>query len=103
MAPTLEVLLLWAGFAGSHMVLSSRGVRRPLVARLGEGGFRALYSLVAFAFFVPLVWTYFAHKHEGPWLWALPHGPVVRWIAYVGMGVAFVFWGRVSSGRAPQR
>lgn len=90
MSPTVEVLLLWAGFAGSHLVLSSQGVRRALVARVGEGPFRGLYSLVAFGFFVPLVRTYFAHKHSGPWLWTVPHGPAVRGVAYVAMGLAFV-------------
>jgi uncharacterized membrane protein len=90
MSPTLQVVLLWAGFAGSHLILSSRAVRGSLVARLGENGFRGLYSLFAFAFFVPLVWTYFANKHDGPWLWTVPHGPLVRGIVYVGMGVAFV-------------
>jgi uncharacterized membrane protein len=90
MSPTLAIVLLWTGFAGSHMALSSVPVRRALVARLGEGPFRGLYSLVAFAFFVPLVSVYFAHKHAGPWLWGLPHGAALRAVVYVAMGLAFV-------------
>src|SRR5262245_31035909 len=90
MSPTARILLLWLGFAGSHLVLSSGPVREPLVRRIGEGPFRGLYSLVAFAFFVPLVWTYFANKHAGPQLWMLPIGTGLRWVIYVGMGLALV-------------
>ena len=68
------------------MVLSSLRIRRGLVARLGAGPFLGLYSLVAFAFFVPLVWTYFAHKHAGPLLWSIPIGTPLRWAIYVGHG-----------------
>jgi uncharacterized membrane protein len=90
MTPTLEVLSLWLGFAGSHMLLSSAAVRGPLVARIGEGPFRGLYSLVAFAFFVPLVSIYLANKHAGPLLWSLPRGPGLLIVMWVGMTVAFV-------------
>src|SRR2546425_514013 len=90
MAPTLTLVLLWLGFAGSHLVLSSLPVRRVMVARIGEGPFRGLYSLLAFAFFIPLVWTYFTHKHAGPWLWTLPRTPTLLWTVYAGMGLAFV-------------
>jgi uncharacterized membrane protein len=90
MSPTVAVTLLWLGFAGSHMGLSSRGIRPWLVARLGPGGFLALYSLVSFAFFVPLVWTYFANKHAGPLLWSVPVGSGLRWVIYAGMAIAFV-------------
>ena len=47
------VLLL----ASSHMLLSSRKIRPRLVARLGEKGFLAAYSVVALVFFVPLFST----------------------------------------------
>ena len=90
MSPTVRILALWLGFAGSHLALSSLPVRRRIVGGIGEMPFRGLYSLVAFAFFIPLVWTYFGHKHAGPWLWMLPHTTLLRWTVYAGMGVAFV-------------
>jgi len=88
--PTLHIVLLWLGFAGTHVGMSSLRVRRALVARIGAGAFLGLYSLVAFAFFVPLVWTFFAHKHAGRWLWIVTRGPALRWSMYVGMAVALV-------------
>jgi uncharacterized membrane protein len=90
MSPTARIVLLWFAFAGTHVGLSSVRFRPRLVARLGENGFRVLYSLVALAIFIPLVQTYFGHKHAGPLLWALPHTALLRWVVYVGMGLAFV-------------
>jgi uncharacterized membrane protein len=90
MSPTARIVFLWAGFAVTHIALSSLAVRRRLVARLGELPFQGLYSLVALAFFVPLVSVFFAHKHAGRWLWVLERGRALRWTLYAGMAVAFV-------------
>jgi uncharacterized membrane protein len=82
------IFFWWVAFAGSHYVLSSLGVRRQLIARLGQNGFVGLYSLAAFATFIPLVVTYWRHKHDGPLLWNLAAVPGVRLlaIAIVGLG-----------------
>jgi uncharacterized membrane protein len=90
MSATVTILLLWVLFAASHIGLSSTALRPRLVGRIGEQPFLGLYSVVALAIFVPLVWFYFAHKHVGPWLWAAPRSPAVLWLLYVGMGVGFV-------------
>ncbi len=90
MSPTVSILLLWLGFAGFHVVFSSLPIRQRIIARIGENTFRGLYSLVVVLLFIPLVLTYFSHKHAGPLLWALPHGPLLRWTMYVGMGIGFV-------------
>jgi uncharacterized membrane protein len=87
---TALIALLWLGFAVTHMGLSSASVRPRLVARLGEGPFLGLYSLISFLFFVPLVWVYFTHKHAGPWLWSVPLTAPLRWAIYVVMGLALV-------------
>jgi uncharacterized membrane protein len=90
MSPPLQIALLWTAFAVSHIVLSSLPVRGRLLASLGENAFRALYSIIALAIFVPLVWIYFANKHAGPALWNLQVGDALYWLIYVGMGVAFI-------------
>jgi len=84
----LAIAALWIAFAATHMGLSSRRLRPRLVAALGELPFTGLYSLVALALFVPLVWTYFANQHSGPHLWYLGHGTFVRGAMYLGMVVA---------------
>ena len=83
------IVAWWVAFAGSHMGLSSLRLRPRLVAALGERGFQGVYSLVAFATFVPLVSTYYAHKHAGPLLWSLAGVPGSRPFAYALIGIAF--------------
>ncbi|MGH0031202.1 MAG: NnrU family protein [Myxococcota bacterium] len=79
----------WLAFAATHMTLSSVRLRPRLVAALGERPFLGVYSLVALATFVPMVSVYFGNKHAGPALWYLGALPGMRWLVYLGMGVAF--------------
>jgi uncharacterized membrane protein len=73
-----SVLLLAcaAAFVGSHFILS-HPLRRPLVGAVGEKGFLALYSLVAFATLGGMAWAYPKAPNSAPlWytgdgLWAL--------------------------------
>jgi uncharacterized membrane protein len=55
MEPALGLVLFWLAFAGTHIGLSTRRLRAALVAQLGEGGFFALFSLVAAVTFAALV------------------------------------------------
>jgi uncharacterized membrane protein len=89
MQPVLLILALWIAFAVSHMGLSSLRLRPRIVGVLGEGAFTGLYSLLALAIFVPLVWVYFAHRHAGPHLWYLGPAPALRAVMYLGMATAF--------------
>jgi uncharacterized membrane protein len=82
------IAALWIAFAATHMGLSSLRLRPKLVGALGDLGFQGLYSLVALALFVPLVWVYFANQHAGPHLWYLGQLAAVRWLAYAGMALA---------------
>ena len=89
MSAAWTIALLWVVFAGSHVLLSSRALRPRLVAALGSNGYLGLFSGVAVASFVPLVWIYFAGRTTSPWLWVLPRDPWLLWIVYIGVGVAF--------------
>ena len=90
MDPTVSILLLWAAFTGTHLGLSSLRLRPRLVAGLGETGYLGLYSVVALAIFVPLMWIYFGGRHAGAWWWVVPVGPVVRVLLYAVMTLAVV-------------
>jgi len=81
MNPAIEVLILWLLFAGTHTALSHPPIRSRLVSRLGQGGFLGLYSLVAFATFVPLAWTFFSNRssHAVP-LPVLAMTPGIWWV-----------------------
>lgn len=89
MDPVAAIAVLWTAFAALHLVLSGRTVRPALVARLGEQGFRGLYSLTVAVPFTLLVWVFATHKHAGPLLWTTIGPPdVARAVVYVLMAVA---------------
>ena len=89
MDPALGVVLLWVAFTATHVGLSSLRVRPRVVGVLGEVGYIGLYSVVALGIFIPLIRLYFTSKHAGAQLWSLPRGPLLTWVIYAGMGLAF--------------
>lgn len=92
MSPAAEVLLWWLAFAGTHLVMSHPPVRRGLVSILGEPPFLGLYSLVAFATLIPLVWTYFADRETVAMpLHTLLSSSPLAWITAALMLFAFLF------------
>lgn len=90
MEPAIGVALLWVAFTVTHVGMSSLRLRPRLVGALGEVGFLALYSVIALAIFVPLMWLYFTSKHAGGLLWYLPRGPLLTAVVYAGMAIAFI-------------
>jgi uncharacterized membrane protein len=104
MQAALWLAFLWAAFAGSHLVLSSTRFRPRLRARLGEQGFRGVYSLVVLAIFIALVRAYFANRHAGPLLWTTVGPPeVARTLNHVLMGLGLILAASsfAPSGAAP--
>lgn len=85
-----SVLFWWVAFAGSHLVLSSLAVRRPIIARLGDRGFQGLYSLVALATFVPLIMSYWPRRNTGVLLWNLREVPGLRELSILLSGLALI-------------
>src|SRR5437016_9190553 len=65
MEPALTAALLWLVFGATHVGLATRRVRAALVARLGEHGFTALFSVVASAAFAVAIAYFAAHRNEG--------------------------------------
>jgi len=86
------IIFWWGMFAGTHMVLSSLAVRTRLISRLGEKPFLGLYSLIAFATFIPLVSVYFDNRHAGGLVWNLVAVPGVRHLAMLlaVIGIALI-------------
>jgi uncharacterized membrane protein len=66
----LQLALAIAAFVGLHFLLSAHPLRGRLIARLGEGPFRGLYSLLAAA---TLVWSAISYNRAPveP-LWSVP-------------------------------
>jgi uncharacterized membrane protein len=93
METTLLIGGFWAAFAGTHVWLSSARTRAALIERVGAQPFQGIYSLVALATFVPLVWIFATHKHAGPLLWMTIGPPALaRLVNYVLMAVALMLF-----------
>lgn len=86
-------IALWAAlFVLSHLVISAAAVRPRLMAALGENAYRGIYSLVAFATLGPLIYEFASNKHAGPMLWFIRQDDPVRWLVWLLMLLAFVFF-----------
>ncbi len=72
MAGVSWVLMAAVAFVGTHVLLS-HPLRRPLVARLGEGTFLGVYALVAAVTLAALVWAFLAAPTT-PFLWPVGNG-----------------------------
>lgn len=63
-------------FVGVHLVTTQPDLKRGLAARMGEGGYKGVYSLIAIAGFALIIFGY--HKVQlmpgkNPVLWSPPH------------------------------
>jgi len=65
MKAEIIILFWWLLFGGTHMVSSSIKIRTIVISRIGTLGFKAVYSVVALATFMPLCYFYFTHRHAG--------------------------------------
>lgn len=65
MKSEIVILFWWLMFGGSHIICSSIPVRNFFINRIGTLGFKAIYSLVALATFIPLCYAFFSNRHAG--------------------------------------
>jgi len=79
----MGLLILIVGLAvmlGAHVFVTFREHRATLIARLGQGGYRALFSIVSLVGLILIVWGYGDYR-AGEWIeiWSPP--PIMRHIA----------------------
>lgn len=84
MNPMTKLVIAAAAFLATHYV-SSTPLRGKLVNALGANGYLVLYSAVAFATLVSMVWAYFRAPFFGLW-----HSPALRYLPLVLMPVAMI-------------
>lgn len=87
MAGTINALFAaTVAFVAAHFLLSSRPLRGPLVAMLGEGGFRIAYSIVGLATFGWMVSAFGDAPRVEIWV----PGPPLRWVPVLVMPIACI-------------
>ena len=99
MESVAKILLWWLLFGVTHIGGSSLSVRSLLIRRMGLLGFKAFYSVVALATFVPLCTVFFNNKHAGPLLF-LP-GSGLRLTTQVLMLLALIVLGQSLATKSP--
>ena len=98
------MLLLIAGlvlFLGAHLLTTARDTRTALMARLGEGAYKGLYSIVSAAGLVLIVWGFGRYRSEGyipVWdppavLW--PITLVLMWFSFVALVATYAPAGKI--------
>lgn len=76
---------------GAHVFVTFRAHRASLIARLGEGGYRALFSVVSLIGLALVVWGYGAYRaHEWVQIWSPP--AFMRHITVGLMLIAVIFF-----------
>jgi uncharacterized membrane protein len=87
-------------FLGAHSFTTFRPRRAAVIARVGEGPYKGLYSLVALAGFALIVHGFGRYRaHDWVQLWTPPHGLhhltiLLMWFAFVALA---------ASGKQPGR
>lgn len=84
MSPMTKLLLAAAAFLVTHYV-SSTPLRARLVNVLGNNGYLVLYSAVAVATLVPMIWAYYRAPSATFW-----HMPALRYVPLIVMPFAMV-------------
>lgn len=86
--PTLSLLAAVLSFVLGHFLLSSIPVRQVLIARIGESGFRGLYSVAVVAALVWIVFAYGAARYDAQMIWFPP--PVFAMIPVLVMPLSCI-------------
>ena len=88
-------------FIGTHCLSIARPARAGLVARLGEGGFKALYSAGSLLGLVLIVWGFSLYRANGlvmlwtPPTWTRHLALTLMWFAFVALISGYTGPGRI--------
>lgn len=81
-ADFLPLLLSTFAFTGGHFVLSSGAIRSAITGVIGEGPFRAIYSVLMIAALVWMIGAYNAAPYQRVWDVGLFGPPVILIVMY---------------------
>lgn len=81
-AAFLPLLLSTLTFTGGHFILSSGAIRSSITGVIGEGPFRAIYSVLMIAAVVWMIGAYTAAPYQRVWDVGLFGPPVILIVMY---------------------
>src|SRR5918998_4712050 len=83
-------------FIGTHAFTMARDARAQAIARLGEGPYKGLYSLVSLIGLVLIVWGYASYRAGGyikvwnPPVWTRHLAIPLVWVSFVAFSAAYL-------------
>lgn len=83
-------------FLGAHLFTIARGPRAALVARIGEGRYKGLYSLVSLAGIVLIAHGFGLYRRDGwvqlwyPPVWTKHLALLLVWAAFISLAAAYL-------------
>jgi uncharacterized membrane protein len=92
-----------AVFLGIHLLTAARGTRAVVMGRLGEGPYKGLYSLVATAGLVLVVWGFAHYRSTGyvqvwdPPAVLHPVALLLLWFAFVALAATYAPAGKIKA------
>jgi uncharacterized membrane protein len=95
-APMAILILGLIVFIGAHAFTMARAARARAIARLGEGPYKGLYSLVSLLGLILIVWGYGSYRAGGyvqvwdPPVWTRHLALPLVWLAFVAMVAAYI-------------
>ena len=91
-------------FIGIHTVTTLRPTRAAIIGRIGEGPYKGLYSVVALAGLLLIVWGFSLYRGAGyiqvwhpPWALFHPISLALLWFALVALAAAYAPASRIKS------
>lgn len=90
------LILGLAVFIGAHVFVTRRDARADLIARLGEGPYKGLFSLVSLAGLALIVLGFAMYRREGmieiwsPPIWARHLAIPLVWLAFICLVAAYI-------------
>ncbi len=91
-------------FLGIHTLTTLRTTRLAVIGRLGDGGYKGLYSLVSATGLVLIVWGYARYRSSGyipvwdpPYALLHPVSLVLMWVALVALAAAYAPAGKIKA------
>lgn len=90
-------------FLGIHTLTTLRDARAALIGRLGDGGYKGLYSLAAAVGLGLIIWGFGLYRaHDYVQLWTPPPGLrhvtyLLMWFAFVAMAATYSPLGKIKS------
>jgi len=100
------MVLLVAGlvvFLGVHTLTTLRGSRAALIGRLGDGGYKGLYSVVSAVGLVLIVWGFGRYRaHDYLQLWTPPAALkplalLLMWFAFIALAATYSPLGKIKA------